>query len=149
MAYNNYGQMYNPYSGYPVNPQNVSYAYNTPAPMPQAQQNAGMIWVDGEVGAKAFQMPQGWPVGTPIALWDTNDPMIYLKSINQMGMPNPLQKIRYQMEESQQQSGYLPTSGPMSGAAETNYVTKDDLNKKVNELKEMMKNSQQNRGGEV
>ena len=149
MAYNNYGQMYNPYSGYPVNPQNVSYAYNTPAPMPQAQQNVGMIWVDGEVGAKAFQMPQGWPVGTPIALWDTNDPMIYLKSINQMGMPNPLQKIRYQMEENQQQSGYLPTSGQMSGAAETNYATKDDLNKKFNELKEMMKNSQQNRGGEV
>lgn len=155
MAYNNYGQMYNPYSGYPVNPQNVSYAYNTPTQQPQIP---GMIWVDGEVGAKAYQMPQGHPVGTPIALWDTNDQVIYLKSINQMGMPNPLQKIRYQMDEQPQQSGYLPAASQVSGAAESNYVTKDDFERKMNELKEMFKNSQsgrnqngvnnqQNRGG--
>ena len=155
MAYNNYGQMYNPYSGYQVNPQSISYAYNTPTQQPQMP---GMIWVDGEVGAKAFQMPQGCPVGTPIALWDTNDQVIYLKSINQMGMPNPLQKIRYQMEEQPQQSGYLPAATQVSGAAESNYVTKDDFERKMNELKEMLKNNQpgrnqnggnnqQNRGG--
>lgn len=142
MAYNNYGQMYNPYSGYPVNPQNISYAYNTPAQQPQM---SGMIWVDGEVGAKAFQMPQGYPVGTYIALWDTNDQVIYLKSINQMGMPNPLQKIRYQIEEQPQQSGYLPAASQVSGAAESNYVTKDDFERKMNELKEMFKNSQSSR----
>ena len=45
-------------------------------PMPQpymgqghsytAQQQPGFIlWVDGEVGAKAYQLPPGWPVGTP------------------------------------------------------------------------------------
>ena len=64
MAYNNYGQMYNPYSGYPVNPQNISYAYNTPT---QQTQTPGMIWVDGEVGAKAYQMPQGHPAGRAAA----------------------------------------------------------------------------------
>ena len=63
------------------------------------QYGPGLIWVDGEVGAKAFQMPNGWTANQPIALWDTNDTVIYLKSINPMGMPNPLQKIRYQMEE--------------------------------------------------
>ena len=62
-------------------------------------QQQGLIWVDGEVGAKAYQLPAGWPVNTPIALWDTNDTVIYLKSTNQMGMPNPLQIAHYQLEE--------------------------------------------------
>lgn len=145
MAYNNYGQMYNPYSGYPVNPQNISYAYNTPAV--QAQPSpviGGMQWVDGEIGAKAFQMPQGWPVNTPIALWDTNDQVIYLKSVNQMGMPNPLQKLHYQMDE-QQSGGYLPAAGTVSGSPDPNYATKDDLDRKFNELKDFIKSSQSGR----
>lgn len=66
----------------------------------QAQpQQQGLIWVDGEVGAKAYQLPAGWPANTPLALWDTNDTVIYLKSTNQMGMPNPLQIAHYQLEE--------------------------------------------------
>lgn len=160
MAYNNYGQNWMTQPGYPYyQSATPGYAnYSQQAPMPQ-QPNTGMIWVDGEVGAKAFQMPQGYPVGTPIALWDTNDQVIYLKSINQMGMPNPLQKIRYQMEENQQQSGYLPAVGTVSNAMESNYATKEDLDKKFNELKEMLKanpnarnqngsnNGPQNRGG--
>ena len=139
MAYGNYGQ-YNPYSGLPVTQTGLSYAYNTPAPQPQPQPNSGMIWVDGEVGAKAFQMPPGHPVGTPVALWDTNDQVIYLKSVNQMGMPNPLQKIRYQMEENQQPGGYLPAAGQVSGAAAPDYVTKEDFNAFRNEMRELMKN---------
>lgn len=65
----------------------------------QPQQTQGLIWVDGEVGAKAYQLPPGWPANTPLALWDTNDTVIYLKSTNQMGMPNPLQIAHYQLEE--------------------------------------------------
>lgn len=73
---------------------------NMQTAMSQAPQNVkGIEWVDGEVGAKAFQMPAGWPANTPIALWDTNDTVIYLKSINAMGMPNPLQIAHYQLEE--------------------------------------------------
>lgn len=66
--------------------------------MPQQQQSQGLIWVDGEAAAKSYQMPAGWPANTPLALWDTNDTIIYLKSTNQMGMPNPLQKAHYQLE---------------------------------------------------
>lgn len=85
-----------------------SWSYGQPGQMMQSyqpQQSQGLIWVDGEVGAKAFQMPAGWPANTPIALWDTNDTVIYLKSINQMGMPNPLQKAHYQLEERRGISG--------------------------------------------
>lgn len=130
------------YSSYPNVPQQ-SYQ------MPQ-QNMLGIQWVDGEVGAKAYQMPQGIPAGTPIALWDTNDQIIYLKSVNQMGMPNPLQKIHYTMDENQMK--YLPAG--QSGSPEPNYVTKEDLDIFKNELREMLKNNQmqrnngqQNRGG--
>ena len=64
-----------------------------------AQQPQGLIWVDGEAAAKAYQMPPGWPANTPLALWDSNDTLIYLKSTNQMGMPNPLQIARYQLQD--------------------------------------------------
>lgn len=106
---------------------------------PGTQQNAqnqngtqGLIWVDGEVGAKAYQMPFGWPANQPIALWDTNDTVIYLKSINPMGMPNPLQKAHYKLEE------YRSVS-PMSGDADpvpdmTQYVKKEDLERMRQDL---------------
>ena len=142
-----YGQQsYTPVPNAPIPQQSYS-------PPPQQTMPAqGMIWVDGEVGAKAYQMPQGWPSGTPIALWDTNDTVIYLKSNNQMGMPNPLQKIHYTLEENKNQS-MLP-SGNMSGAPDMqNYVTKSDFEQMKNELKEMLRQNQnggqnqQNRGG--
>lgn len=77
-----------------------SWATMAPAIQPaQPQQPQGLIWVDGEVGAKAYQLPAGWPANTPLALWDTNDTVIYLKSTNQMGMPNPLQVARYELIE--------------------------------------------------
>lgn len=113
------------------------------SPAPQQQTSQGIIWVDGEVGAKAFQIPQGWPAGSPIALWDTNDTVIYLKSINQMGMPNPLQKIHYTMEEQRA----LPQGG-ISGTGvveESKYVTKDDLSAMKDEIIAMLKNQNQNR----
>jgi hypothetical protein len=66
--------------------------------IPQAEEQ-GLKWVDGEAAAKAYQLPAGLPPNKPIALWDTNDTIIYLKSVNQMGMPNPLQRVHYQLEE--------------------------------------------------
>ena len=118
-------------------------SYAPAVQQPQQQSNQTMIWVDGEVAAKSYQMPAGIPVGVPVALWDTNEPVIYLKSINQMGIPNPLQKIHYTMEEQKTQS-MLP-AGNMSGAPaqETpNYATKNDLEQMKNEIKEMLRQNQ-------
>lgn len=105
--------------------------------MSTGQSGHGLIWVDGEVGAKAYQMPAGWPSGQPIALWDTNDTVIYLKSTNPMGMPNPLQKAHYKLEN------YVSASPVKSGDAEpaempdlTQYVRKDDMERMKQELLE-------------
>ena len=137
---------YNPYNNVPMvnyngaaypNYQNYMQPAQSYATATQPQVNAlpGMIWVDGEVGAKAFQMPAG--VTGPVALWDMNAPIIYLKSINQMGMPNPLQRINYQVEETPQQQ-MLPVgqSGNMQ-PANPDYATKDELNAMRNDIQAM------------
>lgn len=124
-------QMYPQYQGQSMMPQ--------PAPQTSGTQQSGhgLIWVDGEVGAKAYQMPAGWPSGQPIALWDTNDTVVYLKSTNPMGMPNPLQKAHYKLEN------YVSASPMKSGDAEpaempdlTQYVRKDDMERMKQELME-------------
>lgn len=112
--------------------------------VPQSQTSGtcmhGLIWVDGEIGAKAYQLPQGLPANQPIALWDTNDTIIYLKSVNPMGMPNPIQKAHYTLEE---QRG---TSGSRSMATEpvvpdmSEYVRKDDMERMKRELMESIQN---------
>ncbi len=138
---------------YPISGYHPSMPQQSYSPQPTQQVQQGIIWVDGEVGAKAYQMPAGWPVGTPIPLWGTNDQGIYLKSMNQMGMPNPLQKIHYQMEEMQQSQQALPVNGTVS-ESHADYVTKDDLNAMRDEIKELLRQNQngsnsssQNRGG--
>lgn len=100
---------------------------------PPAQSYPGaIVGVDGEAAARAYQMPAGIPAGVPIALWDTNGQFIYLKSMNPMGMPNPIQKLTYTREEAQQQASMLPGQ---SG----DYVTKADLEKMKKEILEGVK----------
>ena len=144
---------YNAYPAYPTNSYQQQYSqaiqpqYQQPAmsyAQPQ-QTRVGIEWVDGEVGAKAFQLPVGWPANAPMPLWDTNDTVIYLKSINQMGMPNPLQKVRYTMEETPKVSPAMSSQAALP-AGEMNqqtqrmpdmseYVRKDELEQMKDELK--------------
>lgn len=134
------------YSSYYQAPQPNYQSYLAPAAQPQIP-SLGINWVDGEVGAKAFQLPAGFPAGVPIDLWDTNDKVIYLKSINPAGMPNPLQKLRYTFED-QPQTNYLPSGSSSTGnynATNENFVTKDDLNSFKNEIREMLKPNQSGR----
>lgn len=59
--------------------------------MPQMQNNvsngqSGILWVQGEAGAKAY--PVG--AGNSVLLMDTEDTVLYLKTVDQSGMPQPL-----------------------------------------------------------
>lgn len=130
MTYGNY----QPNNGYP-NYQQAINGYQ------QQQSPKAIEWVDGEAAAKAFPLPQGWPVNMPFPLWDSNDPVIYLKSINQMGMPNPLKKLRYAIEsDGQSNQSMLPSGESMTGGQSyapdmSKYVTRDDMDKMKEELK--------------
>ena len=47
--------------------------------------NTGIIWVQGEAGAKAFSNLRP---DIPIALWDSEEPVIYIKSVDNTGKPS-------------------------------------------------------------
>ena len=133
-------------ANYPIPYQsNWGYSGTVPPVYPQYQQSMnqvqqsgiGLKWVDGEVGAKAYQLPPGWPPNQPIALWDTNDTVIYLKSINQMGMPNPLQKAHYTLEgmnTGEKSTGYSGNTEPEKLPDMSEYVKKEDLDRMKLEL---------------
>ena len=156
---------YNPYNFYPA-----SYMQNMYPQMQQPVQQSFaqapqqgpkmMEWVEGEVGAKAFQMPIGWPANSPIPLWDSTDTVIYLKSWGPMGIPNPMQKLRYEMPEQQNQAMLMSGQGGNSGAQPdmSQFVTKQDFDQLKQEIRNMANqhggqnqngnnNAQGNRGG--
>lgn len=122
--YNPYGSYGNPYSQYP---QQNQQAYTV------SQATQGIVWVDGEAEAKGKPIPSG---AMQFAMWDINEPVIYIKSMNPMGIPNPLRKIHYQMEEMTS-TGQGGASNLMSGEEEkddTAYVKKDELQGMKEEL---------------
>lgn len=50
----------------------------------QAMPQSGMIWVQGEAAAKAYLVA----AGNTVPLWDSESQCIYLKSVDQSGMPS-------------------------------------------------------------
>ena len=141
---------YNPYNFYPVQYANQMGYSTMPMPQsaiqqPQSQpQIKAMEWVEGEVGAKAFQMPMGWPANQPIVLWDSTDTVIWLKSWGPMGIPNPMQKLKYVMPDQQSQSYLMSGANDMnqnvSGSSQqdmSNYATKDDIAQLRDEVRQM------------
>lgn len=59
-----------------------------PAPAPQSQ---GFNWVSGESGAKSWLVGRG----ETVLLMDSENPVFYLKSSDQAGMPLPLRIFDY------------------------------------------------------
>jgi len=106
MAYNPY-----PYGGYPLQGYQIgvpsipgAYSQAVPDQLAQLRQNqqiqnvqtvpvpqtvsvqaeSGIIWVQGEAGAKAYLVAPG----STVQLWDSENPVIYLKSADMSGMPS-------------------------------------------------------------
>lgn len=118
------------------------YPYNSFQSQSYGNQFKSMEWVEGEVGAKAFQMPQGWPAETPIALWDSTEKKIFLKSWNAMGMAKPMQELDYEIKEN---PVMLPEGN--SGAPDmSQYVTKADLEELKKEIRSLT-SAKNTRGG--
>lgn len=102
MAYNN---------GFPVGYQYFNPQIQQPIPQ-QPQQNNSLIWVQGEAGAKSYLVA---PNNT-VQLWDSEAPVIYLKSADASGMPS-MRIIDYTFRE---QAKALE-------APKVDYVTHDEL----------------------
>lgn len=105
--------------------------------MPQqsyAQPTIAAAWVESEMEARGKSIPQGV---NQFFMFDANQQKIYLKSLNQMGMPNLMQTLSFTIDPQQN----LPAgqSGAMSGTASdmSNYVTKQDFEQLRNEIRQM------------
>ena len=78
-------------------------AYNYPVYTPYypqyqtQQQNNSLIWVQGEQAAKSYLISPN----TTIALWDSDDQKIYLKSADASGMLS-IKTLKYTIEEGGQ-----------------------------------------------
>ena len=69
-----------------------------PAYYPQAQQNnqQGVIWVQGEAMAKSYLVAPN----SSVALWDSEEQVIYLKSADASGMPT-IKTLDYTIRDGQ------------------------------------------------
>ena len=74
----------------------------------QNQQN-GIIWVQGEAGAKSYLVA---PNNT-VQLWDSESQTIYLKSADASGMPS-MKVLDYTIRETAQNGAQKPVQNPMT-----------------------------------
>ena len=116
MAYNPY-QYYQPvYQGIPQM-QQYQMPQPQPQPQPQQQSSAGIIWVQGEEGAKAYMVAPG----NSVLLMDSENSAFYIKSTDQSGMPMPLRIFDYQ----ERTSGKQPAQAIQN--QEDSYVTRKEF----------------------
>ena len=116
---------YTPYAGYQYLPQ-TQYTPPAQTQMPQ-QISTGILWVTGE------QEAQNYPVApnNAVALWDSMNPVIYLKQADASGRPNI--KI-YELKERVD-----PSAEPVKELINPNYAEKTELESLRTELKNIKK----------
>ncbi len=97
-------------------------------PQPVQPQTSGIIWVQGEVGARSYLVSPN----TKVALWDSEAPIIYIKTSDQNGVPS-MRIIDYTYRDVPQQS--------QNQNNQSIYVTTDEfttLKEEVNHLKDIV-----------
>lgn len=109
----------------------------------QPAQTPYMIQVDGEMAARAWQMPANLMPGTVIPIWDVDGIHVYFKSVDGYGRLNPTRKARIVFEEEQQNLPEASGNDQISGKTE-NYITKADFESFRNEVKQMLSGNRQN-----
>lgn len=115
MAYNTYfPQSYYPnyYNNQQMPPQQPQMASNA-----QQTSGSGIIWVQGENAAKAYPVASGQSV----LLMDSEDSVMYIKSTDQSGMPQPLRIFEYK-----ERTGHQNASGMASKPSEE-YVSRKEF----------------------
>lgn len=117
-----YPYAYGTPASYPASyPANNYVNYNTPAAV---QPNPGIVWVQGVEAAKSYLVG----AGQSVLLMDSESNVFYIKSTDQSGMPMPLRIFDY--TERQQSSEPTPS---------VSYVTHDEFQKAIEELRDKMK----------
>lgn len=129
MAYNNgfpmnYPQMYPQYN---YVPQQQSVMQQQPQVVQQPQNDTGILWVQGEAGAKSWAVAPG----KSVMLMDSESNTFYIKSTDQSGMPMPLRIFDYTERTQQAQQNQVLQHSEVDTSQ---FVTWDAFNKKLDEL---------------
>ena len=104
-----------------------------PPVQPQTSQS-NIIWVQGEQAAKAYPIQSG-------ILLDSENDYFYIKSSDNTGMPNRLRKFKYEEVIEDQAHPDIPAEQPQ-------YVTKEEFEKAMNELRHQPRYNNNNRKGD-
>lgn len=111
--------MYSPTQTYPTySPQSYSVNPNQQFQSMQPQSN-GIIWVQGESGAKSFIVNPGQAA----LLMDSEDSVFYIKSCDMSGMPMPLRTFDYSERQNQK-----------SETNQIDYITREEFEKRLAEV---------------
>lgn len=105
---------YQPYYPQYSNTLNTFPTQQSVAPTQSTQGASSLIWVQGEAGAKSYMVA---PNNT-IALWDSENQTVYLKSADASGMPS-MRVLDYTIREDAHRTAL---NAPVSG-----FATKDDI----------------------
>ena len=92
------------------------------------QNNNGILWVSGEVGAKSYLVAPG----TSVLLMDSDDTVFYLKTADQSGMPS-LRTFKY--SEVTSQKSFNKTD-------QNNFVNREEFENFKNNILEMINKNQ-------
>lgn len=127
MAYGQYGG-YPQYYGQPQD--QLGYLRSQQMmQMPQApQQNNGVLWVQGEAGAKAFPVAPGGS----LVLMDAENNTFYVKSSDQSGMPH--MRVFDYVERTAVQNQPVAAQMPQGG----DYVTRAEFDALAQKLAALM-----------
>ena len=122
MAYN---------TGFPMSYQPMYPQYNNylPQQTTQQQNDTGILWVQGEAGAKSWAVAPG----KSVMLMDSESNTFYIKSSDASGMPMPLRIFDY-TERTQQVQQTQPVVNHQAEIDTSQFVTKAELDKKLDEL---------------
>ena len=119
---------YQPYQNQYYSQMQVPQMVNAPAPAQQPQNQNGLIWVQGEGGAKSYLVA---PNAT-VMLMDSESQRFYLKSSDASGMPLPLRIFEYTE---------ITKAGTAAPAVDlSTYATRAELEAMRDEIKGMLQN---------
>ena len=98
-----------------------------PSAQPMAQQgNNGLIWVQGEAGAKSYLVSPG----NTVMLMDSEGERFYLKSADASGMPMPLRIFEYkERAETPSQAFGAPVAA--QNVNFDNFVTREEFEQRM------------------
>lgn len=125
MAYNNYFPQNNYQQPYYPQYQHVQPVQQAQVPTQQPQANS-IIWIQGEGAARSYLLAPN----SSVVLFDSDEPMFYIKTADQTGMPN-LRKFRF---EEITQSDTKVVESTAHEIDTSMFVTKEELEERLAKL---------------